>query len=220
MKKRLFILALFAAVLSSAHAQPEIKAYGSMPRKGTVIHGVVRDSEGPVKAVDIFEINENHEVVAYTFSDKNGHFSFKLVNQADSLYVGGFKFNTAKSPISKNQYEITLERIPEDVVLNPEMNSLFRRTFRSIIEESENFPLLYMDGHIIYRDSTVWEGIDPDKGSHSKQEMSRLFGVEAGQIESVKVYEKDAQTTIDWCGPDGGKRGAIEIQTKGKEQDK
>lgn len=219
MKKLVFVLTLFA-IAECVYAQSEIKTYGSNPKIGDAIHGVVKDSEGPVKAVDIFEINENHEVVAYTFSDKNGHFSFKLVNQADSLYVGGFKFNTAKSPISKNQYEITLERIPEDVVLNPEMNSLFRRTFRSIIEESENFPLLYMDGHIIYRDSTAWEGIDPDKGSHSKQEMSRLFGVEAGQIESVKVYEKYAQTTIDWFGSDGEKRGAIEIQTKGKEQDK
>lgn len=153
MKKRLFILALFAAVLSSAHAQPEIKAYGSMPRKGTVIHGVVRDSEGPARAVEVFEVNKEKEVVAYTYSDKNGHFSFNLVNQKDSLFVGGFKFLTAKSSISGSKYDITLERIPDDLVLNNEMNHLFRKSYRSLIEEAENYPLLWMDGHATYRDS-------------------------------------------------------------------
>ncbi|MCQ2111063.1 MAG: WG repeat-containing protein [Bacteroidaceae bacterium] len=86
MKKRLFILAFFAAVLSSAHAQPEIKAYGSMPRKGTVIHGVVRDSEGPARAVEVFEVNKEKEVVAYTYSDKNGHFSLELVNRENGKF--------------------------------------------------------------------------------------------------------------------------------------
>lgn len=216
MKKRLFILAFFAAVLSSAHAQPEIKAYGSMPRKGTVIHGVVRDSEGPARAVEVFEVNKEKEVVAYTYSDKNGHFSLELVNREDSLFVGGFKFITAKCSISGSKYGITLDRIPKDVILNNEMNHLFRKSFRSLIEEAENYPLLWMDGHATYRDSKAWEGIDPNKEEFSKQEMARLFGVDANQIESIRVYEKGTKETMEWWGA-VGERGVIEIQTKGKE---
>lgn len=46
--------------------------------------------------------------------------------------------------------------------------------------------------------------------------MARLFGVDANQIESIKVYEKGTKETMEWWGT-VGERGVIEIQTKGKE---
>lgn len=213
MKKLIFFLA-FVAVMANTYAQSQIKGYGSKPKAGDVIHGIVMDQEGPVKAVDIFEVNEKHEVVAYVYSDKNGQFSFNLVDPADSIFVGDYRYNTAKSSISKSRYEVTLEKCT-DVAINTEMNYLFRRTYRSLMDESQKYPFLYMDGHVIYRDKNSWEGIDPYKDNFSKQEMSRLFGVEAGQIEQIKVYEKGNQAAMEYWGS-VAERGVIEIQTKEK----
>lgn len=210
MKKTTIFLVLVVA-LTNVNAQSTIRAYGSKPKTGQVILGVVRDTSGPVKAADVFEVNRDNEVVAYTFTDKNGHFSFELVDPTNTLLVGGFKYNTAKSDITNNQYDIVLEKFPE--LLNNEMNTLFRNSFRSLIKEAENYPFLWMDGHVIFRDSKVWEGIDPNKNSYSKQEMSSLFGVEAGQIEMIKVYEKGDQSATEMWGA-VAERGVIEIQTK------
>lgn len=214
MKKIIFILS-FVLIMTNANAQSEIKAYGSKAMKGQAIHGVVRDSEGAVKAADVFEVNSKKEVVTYTFTDKNGHFSFELVNPEDSILVGGIDYFTARSPLSNNQYDIMLMRCPGEG-LNTEMNSLFNRTYRSLIAGSSQYPYLYMDNHIIYRDSKAWEGIDPNKDSYSKQEISHLFGVEAGQIEKIEVYVKGSEEAKIQVGPGRAERGAILIQTKTK----
>jgi hypothetical protein len=128
--------------------------------------------------------------------------------------VGDYRYNTAKSSISKSRYEVTLEKCT-DVAINTEMNYLFRRTYRSLMDESLNFPFLYMDGHVIYRDKNSWEGIDPYKDHFSKKEISRLFGVKAGKIEQIKVYEKGNQAAMEYWGS-VAERGVIEIQTKEK----
>lgn len=80
----LFAMCMLACSVSAfAQNGSAIKALGSRPKAGDVIQGVVRDSEGPLKAVDVFEVNSKKEVVTYTFSDKNGHFSFELDNPED-----------------------------------------------------------------------------------------------------------------------------------------
>jgi len=53
---------------------------------------------------------------------------------------------------------------------------------------------------------------------NQRREMSRLwFGVEAGQIEQIKVYEKGNQAAMEYWGS-VAERGVIEIQTKEKRQ--
>lgn len=171
--------------------QPGVKGYGGMPIAGDVIQGKVMDYKGPLKAIEIFEVNDKHEVVAYAYSDKSGHFSLTLVDPADSLYVGNSDYSPAKFPILNNQYDITLELF-QDFLFSSEMHGLFVRSpkYRSIVRESWNYPYLEMDGHRIYRDSKAWEGIKINKGSYSKEELSQLFGIDAGIIKTVEVYKK------------------------------
>ena len=79
--KRLLFFLLFLAVMMSVYAQSEIKAYGDSPKARGVIQGVVRDSVGPMDAF-ICEKDYKNKEVEFTFADRNGHFSFKLVNNA------------------------------------------------------------------------------------------------------------------------------------------
>ena len=165
MKKIILILSL-VAFITNANAQSEIKAYGTEAKAGQTIHGIVKDSEGLVRAADVFEVNSKNEVVAYTYTDKNGLFSLELVDPTDSLFVGDSDHCTAKCPITSNQYNITLTECPGYL----EMSMLFARTYPSLRSEARKYPTLYMDGHIIYRTSKDWEGIAPNKSKYSKKE--------------------------------------------------
>lgn len=211
MKKIIFILS-FVLIMTNANAQSEIKAYGAKAKSGQAIHGVVRDSKGPVKAADVYEVSPKNEVVAYTYTDKNGHFSLELVDPADSLFVGDPEYYTAKCLISDNQYDITLKECTP--VRNLEMSMLFNRSHRSLLREAGKYPYLYIDGQTIYRDSKAWEGIDPNKDKYSKKEMARLFGVEASQIDQIDVYPKGSDKTMEQLGPAFVERGVIVILTK------
>lgn len=213
--KKLLLVLLLVTVLTNANAQPEIKESGSIVKTGDIIHGVVRDLAGAVKLVDVFEVNNKNKVVAYTLSDINGHFSLKIVNPDDSLYVGGRHYYTAKCPITDNKYDITVERLPEGAY-SAEMNRLFRQSYATLVSESKNYPILVIDRHEIYRGNKDWEDIDPSKDKYTKQEMSRLFGVEAGQIETIEVIVQGSELAKDMLGPDSN-RGLINIHLKTKE---
>ena len=169
---------------------------------------------GAVKLVDVFEVNNKNKVVAYTLSDINGHFSLKIVDPNDSLYVGGGDYYTAKCPITNNRYEITVERLPEGAY-SADMNRLFRQSYATLVSESKNYPVLVIDRHEIYRGNKDWEDIDPNKDKYSKQEISRLFGVEAGQIATIDVIVQGSELAKDMLGSDSN-RGLINIHLKTK----
>lgn len=62
------------AFITNANAQSEIKAYGTEAKAGQTIHGIVKDSEGPVRAADVFEVNSKNEVVAIRTQIRMGFF--------------------------------------------------------------------------------------------------------------------------------------------------
>lgn len=72
-------------------------------------------------------------------------------------------------------------------------------------------PLLVMDGHVITRDATAWEGIDLTKDTYSKDELAQIFGVKARKIKTVNILKDEAALKI-WGSR--GRKGVIELRTR------
>ncbi len=72
-------------------------------------------------------------------------------------------------------------------------------------------PLLVMDGHVITRDATAWEGIDFTKDTYSKDELAQIFGVKARKIKTVNILKDEAAVKI-WGSR--GRKGVIELRTR------
>ena len=72
-------------------------------------------------------------------------------------------------------------------------------------------PLLVMDGNVITRDATAWEGIDLTKDTYSKDELAQIFGVKARKIKTVNILKDEAALKI-WGSR--GRKGVIELRTR------
>ena len=72
-------------------------------------------------------------------------------------------------------------------------------------------PLLVMDGNVITRDATAWEGIDLTKDTYSKDELAQIFGVKARKIKTVNILKDEAAVKI-WGNR--GRKGVIELRTR------
>jgi hypothetical protein len=68
-----------------------------------------------------------------------------------------------------------------------------------------------MDGHVITRDATAWEGIDLTKDTYSKDELAQIFGVKARKIKTVNILKDEAAVKI-WGNR--GRKGVIELRTR------
>ena len=85
---------------------------------------------------------------------------------------------------------------------------------KSIPNNSDNqsyYPCLLMDSHEIFSGNKAWEGIEINKGSYSKEELSQLFGVDAGIIKTVEAYKK-GEADFEMYGS-RVERGLIIIET-------
>jgi TonB-linked SusC/RagA family outer membrane protein len=54
---------------------------------GTMISGYIYDNQGPMVGVNVTEVDAANRYVAYTVSDANGNFSFKIVNPNNRLRI-------------------------------------------------------------------------------------------------------------------------------------
>lgn len=205
MRKLIFILS-FVAVMANASALSQITASGSRPKAGDVIHGVVKDSEGPVKAVIIREKNIKNEVIDYTYSDKDGCFSFKLMDPADSIWIYMPGYYPVSSLILNNQYDAFIELDPNQY--HPSKD-VYNRAYNPYIEIR---PLLLLDGRTMPNDSTIWKDIDYTKDTYTEKEIAVLLGIPADTIESITVLRGEAATK-DWWGL-RGKNGVVYVRTK------
>jgi hypothetical protein len=226
MRKFLFFLS-FVTVLTNAHArsssqnreevadiiavtQSEIIASGSISESGDSIHGVVRDSLGPMMMALIRERNSKNEVVAQAVTDIEGHFSFKLVNPEDFLEVKFFGYYLVKSQISGSHYDIFLVRDPKIKALEESgkaVNAIDR------IAGLNGYPVLILDDHVVTSDITTWKDIDPKKEKYTKEELSLLFGIKADKIKKIQYY-RDSEA-YKFMG-ERGKSGIIIIKTQEK----
>ncbi len=205
MRKLIFILS-FVAVMANASALSQITASGSRPKAGDVIRGVVKDSDGPVKAVIIREKNIKNEVIDYTYSDKDGCFSFKLMDPADSIWIYMPGYYPVSSLILNNQYDAFIELDPNQY--HPSKD-VYNRAYNPYIEIR---PLLLLDGRTMPNDSTIWKDIDYTKDTYTEKEIAVLLGIPADTIESITVLRGEAATK-DWWGL-RGKNGVVYVRTK------
>ena len=196
----------FLAVMMSAYAQSEIKAYGDNPKALGLIQGEVRDSIGPLPAF-ICEKNFKNEEVDFTFAGLDGHFSFKLKNPADSIEIRAIGYYTIKAPITKNHYDVLLQRdpnIPEEYVGS--RTEMKRGNFRP----DDIHPLLYLNNRWVTPDRANWDGLDYTKDTFSKKEIALLLGIEANSIIKIEVLKGKAATKR-WSTR--AKNGSIEVWT-------
>src|SRR5574344_62946 len=226
MRKFLFFLS-FVTVLTNAHdrsssqnreegadiiavAHSVIIASGSISESGDSIHGVVKDSSGPMMMVLICERNSKNKVVAHAVTDIEGHFSFKLVNSKDFLEVNCFGYYFVKSQISGSHYDIFLVRDPQI------KNNALEKSGKAVsainsISGRNGYPVLILDDRTITSDMTTWKYIDSEKDKYTKEELSLLFGIKADKIKKIQ-YLRDSEA-YEFMG-DRGKNGIIIIKTK------
>ena len=120
-----------------------VKASGDKPKAGDVISGVVKDSEGPMMLVNIYELNTNGRVNAVAVTDMNGQFSMKIANPDDNLLINFTGYFMASSQITGSHFDVTLvkdasyqpEVEEEGSNYGPDENGVY-----SMVEDMPEFP--------------------------------------------------------------------------------
>ena len=184
-------------------AQDTIKA-------GDMISGTVSDSEGPMMMVNVTERDSADRIVANSVTDKEGNFTFRLVNPADRLQITYPGYEVVDTVISGTYYKIKMK---EDEFFPPiviEAERINEQTIYGPIPLKSK-PMLILNGKIIDRGDWAWRGIDDTKKEFTKKELARLFGVKARKIKDYRVLQ--GMTAIHKWGTFAW-YGAIELETK------
>ena len=84
-------------------------------KAGDRISGSVKDKEGPLKYVNVVELDENGSIVASSVTDENGNFALKVVNPQHKLRVSYEGYKSASLAIA-HKMNVTLE--PAAVLMN------------------------------------------------------------------------------------------------------
>lgn len=75
---------------------------------GTMISGSIFDDQGPLIGVNVTEVDVANRYVAYSVSDVNGNFSFKIVNPNNRLRVACVGYKIQFLPIKGTSYKIRM----------------------------------------------------------------------------------------------------------------
>ena len=106
MKKHLVLISvlllLSQAALNTINAQ-------SKPKAGSVISGIVSDSEGPMMMVNVVERDSNDRIVAHSITDIEGNFSFRLVDPDHKIQVSYPGYKTDTIPIDTTFFNIRMK---------------------------------------------------------------------------------------------------------------
>ena len=77
-------------------------------KAGDIISGVVSDSIGPLAIVNVLEKDYMDRITAYAVTDRNGRFSFTLVNPDDSIEFSYVGYEHVKLKIDRPRFNVTL----------------------------------------------------------------------------------------------------------------
>lgn len=113
MKKQLL---LFSAVLLIQASVVSMFAQ-SKPKAGDKISGIVSDDVAPMWKVKVAEKDSSGKTVRKKVTNKNGEFSFRLVNPEDRIQVTYEMYDTVNLPIDKTYFDIKIKI--QDEVLYP-----------------------------------------------------------------------------------------------------
>ena len=96
----------------SATPESMVKVSGNKPQAGTVISGMVKDAEGPMMMVNIYERSSDDRIYSHAITDMNGQFSMKITNPDNKLLIIYAGYYNASSQLTGNHYEITMINDP------------------------------------------------------------------------------------------------------------
>ena len=90
--------------------------HASAQKAGDMISGVVRDNEGPMMLVNVTQRDSLDRIVAQSITDREGKFTFPLLNPGNTIKVTYLGYEPVNLPINKQYYEIRLNELPGNEV--------------------------------------------------------------------------------------------------------
>ena len=75
---------------------------------GTIISGMVYDEYGPMVEVNVKEVDASNRIVAFSITDINGNFSFKLVNPKDKIMISSVGSKTQVITINSTYFKVKM----------------------------------------------------------------------------------------------------------------
>lgn len=90
--------------------------HASAQKAGDMISGVVSDKEGPMALVNVTQRDSLDRIVAQSITDREGKFTFPLLNPGNTIKVTYLGYEPVALPINKQYYEIRLNELPGNEV--------------------------------------------------------------------------------------------------------
>lgn len=105
--------------VTTAAVQDNIKSgviiSGVRPQAGDTISGWVHDSEGPLMFTNVVERDSKDRIVSHAVTDREGHFSLKIVDPQNRIQVSYVGYDMAECKINGNVFVITMEEKQDSV---------------------------------------------------------------------------------------------------------
>ena len=83
--------------------------HASAQKAGDVISGVVSDKEGPMALVNVTQRDSLDRIVAQSITDREGKFTFPLLNPGNTIKVTYLGYEPVNLPINKLYFEIKMK---------------------------------------------------------------------------------------------------------------
>lgn len=191
--------------------QSKVTASGKRPVAGDVISGVIRDADGPMNGANVIERDSLDRVVAYSFCDSLGKFSFRLVNPDDRLQVTYIGFYAVNCEFSGERFEIEMKPNIDGRFIIEDWQGMPGPV---IPREEDTFPLLLHNGKL----ASFPEGsrdrlnsFDFERYYNDLDKIALLYGINRSDIKEVKVI-KDTEAVTEWFA--WGINGALNVITR------
>ena len=101
--------------------------HASAQKAGDMISGVVSDKEGPMALVNVTQRDSLDRIVAKSITDREGKFTFPLLNPGNTIKVTYLGYEPVNLPINKLYFEIKMkdqgDLPPVDVTSDPGMET-------------------------------------------------------------------------------------------------
>ena len=112
--------------------------HASAQKAGDVISGVVSDKEGPMALVNVTQRDSLDRIVAQSITDREGKFTFPLLNPGNTIKVTYLGYEPVNLPINKQYYEIRLNELPGNEIHEVSAAGESKGEFRPIIVDTTN----------------------------------------------------------------------------------
>ena len=153
--------------------------HASAQKAGDMISGVVSDKEGPMALVNVTQRDSLDRIVAQSITDREGKFTFPLLNPGNTIKVTYLGYEPVNLPINKQYYEIRLNELPGNEVHEVSAAGESKGEFRPIIVDTTNLITIdeALDGVIPGLD-IVFNSGDLAYGPPVRSLMKRIDGAD------------------------------------------